>query len=119
MLGGATSFNNLIRPQEYRWRDRDPEGSGGLEIDNKLVFGSPLHRQVGWFDTLEDLVDVGSRAPGRVNEICPVTHEAARLHIFLGPEHPRQTVLQRELSEKRALRASERRCHGEKTVHTF
>src|SRR6266542_150739 len=92
MLGGATSFNNLIRPQEHRWRNRDPEHLGGLEIDDKLVFGSPLHRQVGWFDTLEDLVDVGSGAPGQVNEIRRVTHETACLHILPRPEHSRQTA---------------------------
>src|SRR6185436_1374674 len=81
MLGGATSFNNLIRPQEHYWRNCDPKRLGGLQVDDQLVSGSVLNRQVGWFDTLKDLVDIGRGAPGQVIEIRRVTHETARLHL--------------------------------------
>ena len=52
-------LDHLVGAREDRGRDRQAERSGGLEIDDQLVPGSLLDRQVGRFRTLEDLVDVG------------------------------------------------------------
>src|SRR5262249_61555497 len=41
------SFNNLVRQCEHRWRHSDAKRSGGLEIDDKLIFCRLLHRQLG------------------------------------------------------------------------
>ena len=50
----------------------DAERLGGLEVDDKLVLGRRLHRQVGGLLALEDAVDIAGRAPVLVDEIRPI-----------------------------------------------
>src|SRR5262245_23585852 len=116
--GGQHSLYDLIRPCQQRWWDRQAERPCRLEIDDQLVLGSLLHREVGRLGPLEDLVDVSGCAPERVVRIREVTHETACLHIVLRPKHSSQTVLQREFDNQGALSAKERRWHGEKAAHT-
>ena len=40
----------------------EAERLGSLEVDDQLVLGRRLHRQVGWLLALEDAVDVAGRA---------------------------------------------------------
>jgi hypothetical protein len=68
---------------------------------------------------LEDFVDVDSGAPTHVVEVRAVTHETARFHILLGPEYPRQPVLQCEFCEARAVRNGEWGVHDDKTADMF
>ena len=44
--------------QQNRLRDGQPEGLGGLEVDDEHVLGRLLDGQVGWLGALEDLVDI-------------------------------------------------------------
>src|SRR5262249_15896348 len=53
---------DLVRPPEHRWRDRQVERLGGLEIDDQLELRRLLDGQVGGFSALEDLVHIGGRA---------------------------------------------------------
>src|SRR5947209_14304911 len=55
--------DQLICPKQERLRDRQPEGLGGLEVDDELELAGLLDRQVGGLRALEDLVHEGSRAP--------------------------------------------------------
>ena len=48
-----TLLNHLIRPRQYRLRDRQAERLGGLEIDHQLEFRGLLHRQVGRLGALD------------------------------------------------------------------
>ena len=48
----------------------------GLEIDDQLVLGRRLHRQVGRLLALEDAIDVAGRAAELVHEIIPVGDQA-------------------------------------------
>jgi len=50
----------LIRPQQERRRDRQAEGLGGLEVDNHVVAGGLLDREVGALGALQDLINEGS-----------------------------------------------------------
>src|SRR5215471_91906 len=59
----------------------------GLEIDDQFIFGRLLHRQIGRVGIFENFVDVGRRAAMKIVEVCPITHETARLHINLEPEY--------------------------------
>ena len=42
-------LNDLIRPLQQRWRDRQPEGLGGLQIDDQLELRWLLDGQVDGF----------------------------------------------------------------------
>ena len=48
----SCSFDNLVGAGEDRWRDREPERLGGLEIDHQLECSRLLDRQVGRFGAL-------------------------------------------------------------------
>src|SRR5262244_2916916 len=52
----AGLLDHLIRQDEERWRYRDPERLGGLEVDDQLEFHGLLHRQVRRLGAFEDLV---------------------------------------------------------------
>jgi hypothetical protein len=41
-------------------RALEAERLGGLEVNDPLVLGRRLHRQVGWSLALEDAIDVGA-----------------------------------------------------------
>ena len=54
-----------------------PERLRGLEVDDQLVLGRRLHRQVGRFLALEDAIDVAGRAPELVDLVRPIGDQAA------------------------------------------
>src|SRR5262245_6489689 len=83
----AASVNDLIRANEYRLRDRQSEGLGGLRVDDKLERGGLLDREVARFCSAQDLIHVGGNAPEVVPKISSITHEPARLHELPLPEH--------------------------------
>src|SRR5262245_55160432 len=45
----AGSLNNLVRPREHRWRDREAEGLRGLEVDHQVELGGLFNGQVRGF----------------------------------------------------------------------
>src|SRR5215475_4386961 len=53
---GAPLFDHLIGPCEERRWNRQAECLGGLQVDDQLELGGLLHRQIGRFGALEDLV---------------------------------------------------------------
>ena len=71
----------LIRSPRRRGRARlrhvEAERLGGLEIDDELVLGRRLHRQVGRLLALQDAIDIAGGAPVLVDEIRPVGDQAA------------------------------------------
>src|SRR5215470_17340006 len=60
---GVSLLDHPISPGEQRWRNRQSERLGGLEVDNQLERGGLLDGEIGRLGTLEDLVHVGSGAP--------------------------------------------------------
>src|SRR5882672_1463556 len=51
-------FNHVIRPQHQRRRDREAKGLGGLQVDDQLVLGRLLDRQISRAATLENSADI-------------------------------------------------------------
>src|SRR6266511_6425441 len=49
-------LDRLGRLEQHRLGDAEPDGLGGLQIDDEVELGGPLDRQVGGLPTLEDLV---------------------------------------------------------------
>jgi hypothetical protein len=58
--------DGFVGPRQHRRRDRQPEGLGGLQIDDHFELGGPLDRQVGGLRTLEDLVHESNITPRKL-----------------------------------------------------
>src|SRR5260370_41526480 len=71
MLGRRTSLNDVIRPRQYRGRDREAEGRSR---------------------TPENLVHVDGSAPPSILVVWVVAHQTAGLHEEPSLAHSRQPV---------------------------
>src|SRR5215475_3345613 len=76
MRRSLSLLDRLVRLQQDRLGNRDPERPGGFQIDQQLVLDGLLDRQVAGPGALEDLVDVGRRAAKQVDEAHAVGHQA-------------------------------------------
>src|SRR5205809_704757 len=72
-------LDHLVRPQQHRLWDGQPENLRSSEVDHQLELRRLLDGEVGRLGALEDLVYVGGRAPEHVTNAWPVRHEAAGL----------------------------------------
>src|SRR6266511_5948084 len=88
----AASVNDLIRPQEYRLRDRQPERLGGLSIDDQLELRRLLHREVSRVRPFQDLVHINGGAAIEICSVRAVAQEASSLDVFSRSKHGRQLV---------------------------
>src|ERR1700747_1408682 len=52
-------FDHLVGKVEHGQRDREAQRLGGFEVDDQLVLGRLLDREIGRTGALEDAVDVG------------------------------------------------------------
>jgi hypothetical protein len=55
-------LDHLVGRGQQRFRDREAERFGGLEVDHKFQLSWLLDWQVGWLFTLEDAVDIAGGA---------------------------------------------------------
>src|SRR6267142_1754837 len=78
------SFDDLVGAGEDRWRDREAERLGGVEIDDQLEPRWLLYRQIGGHGALEDLSGVGAEQAIHAREARPVADQAAG-HDALAP----------------------------------
>ena len=59
-MQAGISFDHLVGLCEQRGRHGEAECFGRLEINNQLVFGRLLNRQIGRLGAFEDLIDVAA-----------------------------------------------------------
>src|SRR5204863_9433173 len=107
----SRSLDHLVGAGEHRGGEVQAERLGGFQIDDQLVLGGLLNRQVGGLGALKNLVDVGGGTTIEIVGIGAVTHEATRQNVLLKWEHARQALLERERSERHALANNQRSPH--------
>src|SRR5262245_58291465 len=98
------SPDDLVRSEQERLRDDQPETSRGLQVDDQLEPGRLLDGQVSRSSPLEDLVHVAGGAPKRVGYARPVGHEATRFDEVSIVADPGQPALRRQLEDAATVR---------------
>src|SRR4030095_4232259 len=88
---------DLIRPQQHRLRDGQPERLGGLQVDDQLVLRRLLDWQVGGLGSFQNLVHVSSGAPEQVGLVWSIAHKTTRGDEFRQVVYRRQTALSRQV----------------------
>ena len=61
--GCLGSLDDLVGAGEERGWNVEAKSFGRFEVDDQLILGRRLHRQVGRLFALEDAIDVAGRAP--------------------------------------------------------
>jgi hypothetical protein len=87
-------LDHLVGAVEYRPRNGNTNRLGGLEVDDQLVLGGRLYRQVGRLLSFENAIDVFSRAFVHVDGVGPVGCEAPTRRVVSEPVDVRQAIPQ-------------------------
>ena len=90
--------NYLIGLEEEDRGDGDPEGLGGLEVDDQLVLHGLLDRQVGRRGPLQNLADQHGDALRYDSLVRPIGEQEARFRQTPLYPYRRQPVLERKVS---------------------
>jgi hypothetical protein len=89
---------------------------GGLQIDNQLVLGRRLHRQVGRLLALEDAIDVSRGAPVLLDRIGPIRHQASATgEVLIGVDRG-QSVLRSKGNDQIAIKCSSTHRHDQPAI---
>src|SRR5262245_60383077 len=75
-------FDHLVRAGEQRWRHGEAKGFGGFQIDDQLVLGRSLHRQVRRLLPFENAVDITGSPPVLVDRVGPVADQTTTFYKF-------------------------------------
>jgi hypothetical protein len=70
-------FDHLVSDAEQPRREGEAERLCGLEVDDQLVLGWLLNRQIGWLGALEDAVDVPCRLAELFDVVRTIGDQAA------------------------------------------
>src|SRR5438445_11402554 len=81
------------------FRNGETKGARGLEVDDQLEFCRRLYRVVGWFDAIENLMNVGGCGPAIVQLARPVGDEAPGFYRLPKCVDRWQPVLRGKLNE--------------------
>src|SRR5207249_4630897 len=85
--------DDLVRPPQYRLRDRQAERLGCLEVDGQLELRGLLDGEIGGLGAFENLVYKLGDAAVQVREVHAVGHEPTSFHVLAEREAGGQPVL--------------------------
>src|SRR5262245_19090089 len=100
-------FDHLVGAREKRRRNGEAECLDGLQVDDRLVLGRRLHRQVAGFLALKN-ADVVGRAPELIDGISPIGGQTAGGYEEAFPVDRRQLVLGRQRDDQIAMNHRQR-----------
>src|SRR6516165_12709950 len=90
---GGALLNELTGDREQGSRHSEPKRPGSLEIDDELVFGRRLHRQIGGLLAAEDAIDVTGCTAILVDRIGAIRHQTTGSDVVAKGVNCRQAVL--------------------------
>ena len=102
--------DHLGRLEEERRRKRQPKSLSGAEVEDELEVYGPLHREVGRFGALQNLVHMASGAPKQVRQARAIRQDPAGLDVLPHIEPRRQPAMGRQLRDPSALAQEHRVC---------
>src|SRR5262245_22806826 len=73
------SFDHFVGDQKHVGRYVEAYRLGGLEVDDELILGRKLDRQVARLGAAQDAIHVGWHAPIHIGEACSVFEQTAFL----------------------------------------
>src|SRR4030095_13404640 len=85
-------LDHLIRPLQERRRHREPEGLGGLEVDDQLALRRLFDREIAGLGASKDAVDIRSGALPKMLAIVTIGHEPPGFDILSRGKDRRQPV---------------------------
>src|SRR5207249_9593141 len=97
-------FDDSVRPSEDGLRNRQPQGLGGLQVDDQVELRRLLDREVCWIGALENLVDVDRCPAAGVSEARGVVHESACFRPSALSTDERHAVLLCEVEDPAPVR---------------
>src|SRR5438128_337599 len=115
ILLGVHLLDHLIRLQQHRLRDRQAQRLSGLEVDHQFERGRLLHGQVTGLGTLEDPVDISSRAASQIRETRAVRYQATRVDALSIEPASGQSIPHREIVDTSAVGIEERITRDDKS----
>src|SRR5262249_56710780 len=99
----AALFDQLVCTAGQRQWDSDAKRLGCLEVDEQLVLGRRLHRQVRWLCSPEDAIDVRRGTPAEIDRVGPLGQQAAVDCLAPGRLDGREAVACRQCDEGRTI----------------
>src|SRR6478752_9011301 len=113
---GDPSLDHLIRAQQQRLWDREPERPGGLQIDHQLELRWLLHGKLGGLRALEDPVDEACESEIKVGIVYRVGYQSPSLNELAGGIGGGQPVTGHQVNDRLLMQLSETVCSDEKRV---
>jgi len=106
----------LVRSEQQRWRDRQTERLGGLDVDHQLELYRSLDGQIVRCRTLEDAIGIARRACNIIEEVIPVRQQPAHFNEVAKRLDRRKPVASRQCRYLCTLGDQERIRHDDKTT---
>ncbi len=88
----APSLDHLVRSEQQRWRDRQTERLGGLDVDDQLKLYRRLDGKLVGRRPLEDAIGIGRRALKIIEQVIPVGQQPAQFSEITKRIDGRKTV---------------------------
>src|SRR5439155_21148759 len=104
---------------KQRWRYREANRLGGLEVDHQLELSRLLDRQIAGLSALENLVDEKSLATEDVVIVRRIGHQPSGDDTLVVGVHRWQSVLDHLFCDACSLAGQKRIGHDEQGIGTY